>query len=590
MLSQSETIKQVMSELWPTWRKVWLFGVVTNLLILVPSWYMLEVYDRVINSRNVSTLLMLTLMAAFAYLVMEALEWQRRRLLQAASHHFEQSLQQRLFERVFTAKLSMPEFPAQQVFADFSSLKSTLHSSALLGLMDAPFCLIFLLAVFLIHPALGVLTLLGLLVQLVLTLQNQARVAPMMKQANQHAMESQRYFASISRHADAMQAMQMIVPVEQRWLQSQHGFLWQQAQASELAGKNAAASRWLQTMQTSLILGLACYLFIAGELFNGGAMMIVASILAARVLSPLVQCVGNWKTYEQAWTAFQRIESLFAGAAQKSAGLVLPPPSGEVSVDQLTYAQPQAGKVQAEVFIRQVQFSLPAGQVLVVAGASASGKTTLAKLLVGLVAPTSGRVRYDGVDVHGWDKTRLGPYVGYLAQEVDLFDGRMVDNICRFNSPDPQALSEVIELLGLSDWIAQLPQGLDTLIGQSGVPLSGGERQLLGLARALYGKPRIVVLDEPNANLDTAAERIFQLAIARLKQQGTTFIIISHLQHILNSADFMLVMRQGQMIRYGKPHDVLASFQSETVKPEAGKAEATKVGSATAKAVKVAQP
>jgi ATP-binding cassette, subfamily C, bacterial exporter for protease/lipase len=575
MLSQSEVIKQVMSELWPTWRKVWLFGVVTNLLILVPSWYMLEVYDRVINSRN---------------LVMEALEWQRRRLLQAASHHFEQSLQQRLFERVFSAKLSMPEFPAQQVFSDFSTLKSTLHSSALLGLMDAPFCLIFLVAVFLIHPALGVLTLLGLVVQLVLTLQNQARVAPMMKQANQHAMESQRYFASISRHADAMQAMQMIVPVEQRWLQSQHGFLWQQAQASELAGKNAAASRWLQTMQTSLILGLACYLFIAGELFNGGAMMIVASILAARVLAPLVQCVGNWKTYEQAWTAFQRIESLFAGAVSKSQSLVLPPPSGEVSVDQLAYAQPQAGKAQAEVFIRQVQFSLPAGHVLVVAGASASGKTTLAKLLVGLAAPTSGRVRYDGVDVHGWDKNRLGPYVGYLAQEVDLFDGRVVDNICRFNSPDPQALSEVIALLGLTDWINQLPQGLDTLIGQSGVPLSGGERQLLGLARALYGKPRIVVLDEPNANLDTAAERTFQQAIARMKQQGTTFIIISHLQHILNIADFMLVMCQGQMIRYGKPHDVLASFQPEAAKPGPAKAEAAKPGAVTPKAVKVAQP
>jgi ATP-binding cassette subfamily C exporter for protease/lipase len=585
-LSQSETLKQVTSELWPIWRKVWLFGVVTNLLILVPSWYMLEVYDRVINSRNVSTLLMLTLMATFAYLVMEALEWQRRRLLQAASTHFEQSLQQRLFERVFTAKLAMPEFPAQQVFSDFSTLKSTLHSSALLNLVDAPFCLIFLVAVFLIHPALGVLTLLGLLIQLVLTLQNQARVAPMMQQANQHAMESHRYFASISRHSDVMQSMQMAAPVEQRWLQSQHGFLWQQAQASELAGKNAAASRWLQTMQTSLILGLACYLFIQGELFNGGAMMIVASILAARVLAPLVQCVGHWKTYEQAWTALQRIESLFAGAAQKSEGLVLPPPTGAIAVDQLNYAQPQAGKAQAELFIRQVQFNLPAESVLVVAGASASGKTTLAKLLVGLVPPTSGRVRYDGVDVYGWDKNRLGQHVGYLAQEVDLFDGKVVDNICRFNNPDPQALAEVIELLGLADWINQLPQGLDTVIGQAGMPLSGGERQLLGLARALYGKPRIVVLDEPNANLDTASERIFYQAIARMKQQGTTFVIISHLQHILNIADFMLVMFQGQMIRYGKPHDVLASFQADAAKADAMQAQATKSRTAHTQAVK----
>ena len=577
-MSQSEVIKQVTSELWPTWRKVWLFGVVTNLLILVPSWYMLEVYDRVINSRNVSTLFMLTLLAAFGYLVMEALEWQRRNLLQAASGRFEQLLQQRLFERVFTAKLSMPDFPAQQVFSDFSILKTTLHSSALLGLMDAPFCLIFLVAVFLIHPALGMLTLLGLMIQLVLTIQNQTRIAPMMKEANQHAMESQRYFASISRHGDVMQAMQMIASVEQRWLKSQHGFLWQQAQASELAGKNAAASRWLQTLQTSLILGLACYLFIAGELFNGGAMMIVASILAARVLAPLVQCVGYWKTYEQAWAAFQRIESLFAGAPQKAQGLLLPPPTGAVSVEQLAYAIPQPGKAQAEAFIRQVHFSLPAGHVLIVAGASASGKTTLTKLMVGLLPPTSGRVQFDGVDVYSWDKAQLGPHVGYLAQEVDLFDGRVVDNICRFQSPDSSALSEVLELLGLSDWINQLPDGLNTQIGQSGMMLSGGERQLIGLARALYGKPRIVVLDEPNANLDTAAERTLQHAIMRLKQQGTTFIVVSHLQQVLNIADLMLVMHQGQMIRYGKPAQVLASFQPAAGKPEVENPETGKTG------------
>lgn len=561
-LSQSESIKQVMSELWPIWRKVWMFGIVTHLLILVPSWYMLEVYDRVINSRNVSTLLMLTLLAAFAYLVMEALEWQRRHLLQAAASRFESQLQQRLFERVFTAKLSMPEFPAQQVFSDFSTLKSTLHSSAFLSLMDAPFCLIFLVAVFMIHPALGVLTLLGLFIQLGLTIQNQARVTPMMKQANLHALESQRYFASISRHGDVMQAMQMVVPVEQRWLKSQHGFLWQQALASELAGKNSAASRWLQTLQTSLILGLACYLFITGELFNGGAMMIVASILAARVLAPLVQCVGHWKTYEQAWTAYQRIDSLFAGAVAKTDGLVLPPPTGEVTVEQLAYAIPQPGKAQADAFIRQVHFKLPAGNVLIVAGASASGKSTLAKLLVGLLAPSSGRVRYDGVDVYGWDKTRLGPHIGYLAQEVELYDGRLIDNICRFQAPDPAALVEVLDLLGLSDWVQQLPEGLNTQIGTASMMLSGGERQLIGLARAFYGKPRIVVLDEPNANLDTGAERMLQQTIARLKQQGTTFVIVSHLQHILNIADWMLVIVQGQMIRYGKPADVLASFQA----------------------------
>lgn len=569
-LSQAETIKQALPALWPLWRRVWLFGVVTNLLILVPSWYMLEVYDRVINSRNVSTLLMLTVMAAFAYLVMEALEWQRRNLLQSAAKRFESLLQQRVFERVFASRLSMPEFPASQVFSDFSTLKQALHSSACLSLIDAPFCLIFLAAVFWIHPALGLLTLAGLTIQLILTWHNQSRVAPLMAQANQHAIESQRYFANISRHGDAMHAMAMLAPMQQRWLQHQHGFLWQQAQASELAGKSAAAARWLQTLQTSLILGLACYLFIAGELYNGGAMMIVASILAARVLSPLVQCVGHWKTYEQAWTAYQRIDSLLAGASAAAPGMILPPPTGELSVDQLGYAipptGPQTAKGSAEAFIRQVQFKLAPGQVLIVAGASASGKTTLAKLLVGLLPATTGRVRLDGVDIYRWDKSQLGPALGYLAQEVDVFDGRLVDNICRFQTPDPAALAEVLDLLGLNEWMQQLPEGVNTVIGTSGMHLSGGERQLIGLARAFYGKPRFVVLDEPNANLDTTSERLLQQAIARMKQQGTTFVIISHLQHILSIADSMLVMCQGQMIRFGKPAEVLASFQ-----PESGK-------------------
>ncbi len=566
MLSQVENIKQALPELWPVWRKVWLFGVVTHLLVLVPSWYMLEVYDRVINSRNLSTLFMLTLLAVFAYLVMEALEWQRRTLLQRGAQRFEQLLQQRVFERTFASKLSMHEFPAQQVFSDFSVLKNTLHSSAFLGLIDAPFCLIFLFAVFWIHPALGMLTLLGLAVQLALTIHNQAGVTPLMQAANQHAMESQRYFSSVSRHHEVVSAMQMLAPIEQRWVQSQHGFLWQQAQASELAGKHAAFSRLLQTLQTSLILGLACYLVIGGELAQGGAMMIVASILAARALSPLVQLVGHWKTFEQAWVAYGRIESLLAVPARPRSGLVLPPPTGEISVEQLAYAIPQSGKATQEAFIRQVQFKLPAGQVLVVAGASASGKSTLAKLLVGLLAPTSGRVRYDGVDVYGWDKTQLGPYVGYLAQEVDVFDGSLSDNICRFATPDPAALAEVISLLGMTDWVDQLPQGLHTLLGREGMYLSGGEKQLLGLARALYGKPRIVVLDEPNANLDSAAERALLQGITRMKQQGTTFVVISHLQHVLNVADLMLVLAQGQMIRYGKPKDVLASFQADAGK------------------------
>lgn len=563
MLSQPLTIKQTLPMLWPIWRKVFVFGFFTSLMVLAPSWYMLEVYDRVINSRNITTLVMLTVLVTFIYVVMEALEWQRRKMLQAASKTFEQSLQSRLFESSFAAKLNNPAFPIQQAFSDFSNLKNTLGSSAFLGLMDAPFCLIFLVVVFLIHPVLGVLTLLGLAIQLFITLNNQMHVEPQMKLANEHAIESQRYFSSVTQHSDVVTAMDMLAPIQQKWLQSQHGFLWNQAQASELAGKNAAISKFLQTLQSSVILGVACYLVIAGELLNGGAMMIVASILSARVLAPLVQLVSHWKMLVQAKASYIRLESLFSRADAPIAGMALPAPSGEVTVDNVSYA---IESLSQALFIRNVQFQLAPGNVLVIAGASASGKTTLGKLLVGLLPPTSGRVRMDGVDVYAWNKQALGPHIGYLSQEVDLFDGTIAENICRFGAHDAQAMHDVVALLGLKELLNRFPNGLDTVIGQEAAYLSGGERQLIGLARALYGAPKVVVLDEPNANLDTAGEKALYHAIASMKQRGTTFVVISHLQHILSVADWMLVMMQGQVIRFGKPKEVLASFQAPSGK------------------------
>lgn len=557
MLSQPLTIKQALPLLWPLWRKVFVFGFFSSLMVLAPSWYMLEVYDRVINSRNITTLVMLTVLVTFIYIVMEALEWQRRKMLHAAANLFEQSLQSRVFQSGAHAKLSNPAFPVQQVFSDFTSLKNTLSSSAFLGLMDAPFCITFLVAVFLIHPVLGLLTLLGLGIQLAITLNNQMRVAPKMKLANEHAIESQRYFDSVTQHADVVTTMTMLQPIQARWLQSQHGFLWHQAQSSELASKNAAASKFLQTLQGSVILGVACYLVIAGQLVNGGAMMIVASILAARVLAPLVQLVSQWKTLTQAKESYVRLESLLSRAQAPANGMALPSPSGEVIAENISYAMSQS----SQAFIRNVQFKLAPGNVLVVAGASASGKTTLGKLLIGLLQPTSGQVRLDGVDVYAWDKQALGPHIGYLSQEVDLFDGTLAENICRFAEQNQQALDNVVHLLGLNDLLSRLPAGLETVIGQEGAYLSGGERQLIGLARALYGAPKVVVLDEPNANLDTAGEKALYQAIVSLKQTGTTFIVISHLQHVLNVADWMLVMMQGQMIRFGKSKEVLASFQ-----------------------------
>lgn len=560
------SLKQALTALWPVFRKVFVFGFFTNLLMLAPSWYMLEVYDRVINSRNLNTLVMLTLLVIFVYVIMEAVEWVRRKMLHAAAVSIESTLQERLFSAAFAAKLNNAQFPAQQVFTDFSNLKNALHSPALLGLVDLPFAAIFLLAIFLIHPALGVLTTLGLLIQAVITVSNQWRIDPQMKEANAHAIEAQRYFVSVSQQADVVQAMGMLTPIEQKWLLAQQAFLLKQAQASELAGKSAATSKFLQTLQSTLILGLACYLVIGGALANGGAMMIIASILAARVLAPLVQLVSQWKLLAQAKEAYFRLESLLQAAPAPLAGMDLPAPSGEISVEGVSYAWPNTGKSANEVFLRNIQFKLNPGEVLVIAGPSASGKTTLSRLLAGLAAPTNGKVRYNGVDAYAWDKSALGQHIGYMPQDVALMDGTVAENITRFGELDETKLAEALDLIGLQELVGKLPHGLDIQIGNQGAFLSGGQRQLIGLARAIYGRPRIVILDEPNANLDQVGEKHLQQMITKLKQQGTTFVIISHVQNIITVADYLLVMMQGQMLRYGKPADVMASLQASPAK------------------------
>ena len=355
--------------------------------------------------------------------------------------------------------------------------------------------------------------------------------------------------------------MGMLDRLQQRWLQKQQAFLHHQAQASEIAGKSSALSKLLQVMQTSLVLGLGCYLVINDDIAHGAVLMIVASILAARVLSPFVQLIAQWRTLASAWSAYNRLETLFAVFPAREKGMALPPPTGEISVEHVSYALPGPEDNTREVFLKNVHFRLAPGEVLLVAGPSASGKSTLARLLVGLSAPRSGKVRFNGVDAHRWPKEELGQHIGYLPQNIELLDGTLAENIARFGDLDEQQLATVIDLLDLHAFVASLPDGLHTRIGAEGAFLSGGRRQLVGLARAVYGNPRIVILDEPNANLDEAGDRALHNMIRTLKARGTTFIIISHLHGIKAIADHMLILMYGQVFRYGKPAEVLASLQ-----------------------------
>jgi len=569
MSSNQNILKNSLLELAPYHRQVIFFGFFTNFLVLAPSWYMLEVYDRVIYSRNTTTLVMLTFMVAFFYLLMESLEWVRRKMMYQAALQIEDALQKRLFNAAFEAKLKSFNFPIHQVFSDFKALKEILSSSALLSLIDLPYVLIFIITIFFIHPALGCVTLFGLGLQVTISFFNHYRIHPRMKQANQYALEAQTYFMSISKKAEVVQAMGMLPGLHSLWQGKQESFLLHQAEASEIAGKNAAGSKLLQLMQASLILGLGCYLVINNDMPYGGSGMIIASILASRVLSPFIQLVGQWRILSNAQDAYNRLDNLFRNFAALEKRMELPPPTGEISVENLSFALAEPGRPAArESFLRNIQLCLNPGEVLLVAGPSASGKSTLARLMAGLLAPTGGKVRFNGVDAYQWDKEQLGQHIGYLPQSIELLDGTIAENITRFGVADPQKLQSAIELLALQGFIDSLPMGLDTQIGNEGEFMSGGRRQLIGLARAIYGNPRIVILDEPNANLDESGEKALHQMVKALKERGTTFVIITHLQAIKSIADYLLILVNGQVFRYGKPDEVMASLQLPQVVTE----------------------
>lgn len=573
MSLNNATLKKSLLELAPFYRNVIFFGFFTNFLVLAPSWYMLEVYDRVIYSRNTTTLAMLTVMVVFLYLIMESLEWVRVKMMHQASLQVEQQLQSRVFDTAFQAKLKSAQFPVHQVFSDFKALKESLSSQAFMSLVDIPYVSIFLVAIFFIHPLLALLTLVGLALQMGIAFFNQYRIQPLMKLANQHALEAQAYFGSVNKRAEVVQAMGMLPSLQGRWQDRQQQFLLYQSQASEIAGKNAATSKLLQIMQASLVLGLGCYLVIHNEMAYGAAGMIVASILAARVLSPFIQLVGQWRTLAAAQDAYSRLENLFANYPLRDKGMSLPPPTGEISVENVTYALSEQSKadpgkpVNREPVLRNVSLRIQPGETLLVAGPSASGKSTLARLVAGLLPASSGKVRFNGVDAYHWSKEELGPHIGYLSQDIELLDGSIADNIARFGEPDAEKLQAAIDLLGLQPLIDSLPDGINTQIGSEGEFLSGGRRQLIGLARAIYGNPRIVILDEPNANLDEAGDRTLQSMVRVLKKQGTTFVIISHLQGIKAIADYLLILMNGQVMRFGKPDEVMASLNPTPLNP-----------------------
>lgn len=564
--SEDAELRAVLAQLRPYFVRTAWFSVFSAVLVLAPSGYMLEVYDRVVNSRSHMTLAMLTLAVILAYVLLEVMEWARAHVMYEAGEAFDKRMRRRVFDAVFQAGAQRSALGSQQAFNDLRTVRDFFHSPSILAILEAPVALLMAMLLFLISPYLGVSALVFGTIQALVAWLNERSTKPPLMQANQTAIEAQRYADGALRDAEVIHAMGMLRSLHSRWVQRQRKFLQLHAQASQAAGGFQAVTRLVQNTLSSLLLGLGCFLLLHNDLHGGPGMMIIGSILGGRMLAPLVQVVAQWSGVVNVRDAWSRLSKLLQAVPAQAPAMPLPAPKGAVRVEQLVAGAPGS----AQPIIRGAQFELQPGDVLAVIGPSAAGKTTLARLLVGLWPSMSGKVRLDGVDLYGWDKAEVGPYIGYLPQGVELFEGSVAENIARFGKPDQELVEQAARAVGLHELISSLPGGYECKVGPGGVRLSGGQRQRVALARALYGEPTYVVLDEPNSSLDEEGDAALARAIVQASSRGATIVVITHRTSVLSVASKLLVMRDGQQQAFGPRDEVLAALNAAARAPAAG--------------------
>ena len=532
------------------------FSFFLNLLMLVVPLYMLQVFDRVLSSRSESTLLMLTILAGFMLLVLGILEAVRARVLVRTGVKFEGLLRNRVFAAVFERSVGAPGGTRTQALQDLDVLRQFLTGSGLFALLDAPWAPIFIAVIFLLHPWLGMAALAGALVLFALALLNEALTRGPLEAASERSIKASTFAETSLDNAEVLKALGMLGGIRSRWSQYRLAAVSQQARASDRAGLVLASTKSVRLYIQVLLLGIGAYLTMEQRITPGA--MIAAAILLGRGLAPVELAVGNWRGFVAARAALGRLKELLATVPADKPGMRLPRPEGRVSFEQVIATAP--GSDAGSPILKGVSFQLLPGGALGVIGPTAAGKSTLARLLVGVWRATRGTVRLDGADVFAWSRADLGNHIGYQPQEVKLFDGTVAENIARFGKVDAEAVVAAARKAAAHELVLRLPRGYDTLVGAYGHTLSGGQRQRIGLARALYGDPSLIVLDEPNTNLDQPGERALLATIAALKEAGRTLVIVAHRPNILASVDHILCLNEGVVDMLGTRDEVIARF------------------------------
>jgi len=535
-------------------RTVGIFSAIINMLMLAPSLYMLQVYDRVLQSRNEITLLMLTLLMLGAYALMSALEYIRSFVLIRLGAKLDMQMNKRIYTAAFEQNLKRGGGNAGQALQDLTQIRQFLTGSGLFAFFDAPWFPIYLAVIFMFDTYLGFFALGAVIIMVVLAYANEVVSKKPLTEANTMAIVSSNLATNNLRNAEVIEAMGMLPNLMSRWFKLHGRFLQLQAEASEKSGVITAISKFVRVSVQSLVLGFGALLVIEGKMTPG--MMIAGSILLGKATGPIDQLIGVWKQWSTVKGAYGRLNELLANNPPREAGMDLPKPLGALSVEGVTAAAPGS----TVVVLKALSMALQPGDVLGVIGPSGSGKSTLARLLVGVWPAAVGKVRLDGADIYQWNKDQLGPNIGYLPQDIELFGGTVAENIARFGEVDSEKVILAAKRAGVHEMILHFPQGYDTRLGDGGAGLSGGQKQRIGLARAMYDDPSLLVLDEPNSNLDDIGEQALVMAVNDLRQRGKTIVLITHRTTILGATTKLLLLRDGVAQAFGPRDQVLAAL------------------------------
>lgn len=540
------------------------FSLVINLFLLAPSLFMFQLFDRVIGTRSKEALWLMSLLLLVALLVMGIIEVVRSRILVNANNAMDLMMAPYLLKKMVEGATSPEGNPNTYALKDLQTVRTFLTGQGFIQLLDAPWLPIYMVLLYFMHPMMLNVLIIGTVLMVALSIASEVLTKKPLAESNSANRLATRFVDSAMLNAEVVNAMGMHANLTKRWASLNDRVIILQTHASKWSGRISGMTKTVRQIIQAMSMAVGTYIMLGDHTFTMGFIM-AGGIIFGKALGPLEYLISGWRSLLETRAAYTRLDAFIKGVNKDQPYLLeLPTPTGQIAMEHVTFGIRATGKI----LIRDVSFSLVAGDSLGIVGPSASGKSTLARLLVGAWKPQQGTIRIDGADLTSWPSERLGQHIGYLPQDIELFAGSIADNIARLADPDSEMVIEAATIAGMHEMILQMPNGYDTQIGEGGTVLSGGQRQRIGFARAIYGNPKILILDEPNASLDTAGEAALVSAMAKLKEAGTTTIFITHNPHFINNVSKLLVMQNGTLAAFGPKDWVMAQLNKATQQPQ----------------------